>query len=556
MRNNETLDENAKEADRFVIISLFWCIAFSIIVWSLNMLGVFPLDKLWLTISISIILCLLTTSIILLKIFKEQKIWIKYIMIGVMILTTSIAYDIFTYHAVMLFIYPTIMSCLYFNKRLLNFTIMSTLIMMLVAHIIGPLIGFINDDPLNTVTKSLKFGFIPRGFIYLFLSQITRFISNRSSKMLDRVYNYSKETSRNKDGLFSVIYESHSLFGAHNILEVARQIMTSVYCVIISLQETIKTPTGIVGVRTTDCEFYTIDHKNRSGTVQVINNRVYATCEGATFELDCEKINDKLNVLITTSGVLMTFYNEKTLIAYALLDLSFDHKDEMLENILNILHSNISLALTKTQLTFDVFKAQEGIILAFAEISESKSRQTGQHIKRVSEYIKVLGKSIGLTTTECDNLGIAAMMHDVGKLMIPEKILEKPGKLTTEEFEIVKTHVYYGEELLENSPGDIMQMARTIALQHHEKWDGTGYIGLFGDEIDYYARMMAIVDVFDALVSKRSYKIGWTAEEAYDEIVSQSGKHFDPQIVLIFQDNFDKIRLVLESYPDENSIAC
>ena len=187
--------------------------------------------------------------------------------------------------------------------------------------------------------------------------------------------------------------------------------------------------------------------------------------------------------------------------------------------------------------------------------SESKSGQTGRHIKRVSEYMKIMAEALELEQEEKESLVIASMMHDIGKLMIPEHILEKPGRLTTEEFEVIKKHVQWGYKLLEYAPGRVMEIARVIALQHHEKWDGTGYLGMRGEEIDYYSRVMAVVDVFDALMSKRSYKASWSIEEAYNEIVSQSGKHFDPQVVELFKAHFNEFVEVLNHYPDCEKIA-
>ena len=136
--------------------------------------------------------------------------------------------------------------------------------------------------------------------------------------------------------------------------------------------------------------------------------------------------------------------------------------------------------------------------------------------------------------------------------MIPEEILEKPGKLTKEEFEIVKKHVDYGKNMLETSPGELFNISTIIAYQHHEKWDGTGYKGLKGEEISPYARCVALVDVFDALVSHRPYKKAWSCEDAYNEIVSQSGKHFDPKVVEAFINNYDKFLAILSKYPDNN----
>lgn len=199
----------------------------------------------------------------------------------------------------------------------------------------------------------------------------------------------------------------------------------------------------------------------------------------------------------------------------------------------------------------ELYEDQENLILSLSQIIENKSENTGQHVKRVSEYTEVLCKSLGYSTEESWKISLAAMMHDVGKIMIPEHILEKPGKLTAEEFEIVKNHIKYGKQMLETSPGELFKMSTEIAYQHHEKWDGTGYIGIKGDKIAPYARCVALADVFDALVSRRSYKKPWPSEKAYNEIVSQKGKQFDPEVVDAFVQNFDKFIEIMNRYPDE-----
>lgn len=195
---------------------------------------------------------------------------------------------------------------------------------------------------------------------------------------------------------------------------------------------------------------------------------------------------------------------------------------------------------------------QKELIFAFAELSESKSKYTGEHIKRVAEYMKILGEASGFDEEYVDMLSTAAMMHDIGKLMIPEEILDKPGRLTDEEFAIMKSHVLYGDALLEKCPGEIMKIARIIAKEHHEKWDGTGYLGMKGEEIAYISRLMSVCDVFDALTSERYYKRGWSLEETYNEIVSLSGRSFDPKVVELFKENFDKFKKVSQQNPDKS----
>ena len=198
----------------------------------------------------------------------------------------------------------------------------------------------------------------------------------------------------------------------------------------------------------------------------------------------------------------------------------------------------------------ELYEDQENLILSLSQIIENKSENTGQHVRRVAEYTEVLCKTLGYSEEESWKIRLASMMHDVGKIMIPEKILEKPGKLTKEEFEIIKKHIFYGKQLLETSPGELFHISTEIAYQHHEKWDGSGYMGTTGENIAPLARCVALADVFDALVSRRAYKEPWPPMKAYEEIISQRGKQFDPLVVDAFAANFDKFVEIAHRYPD------
>ena len=197
-------------------------------------------------------------------------------------------------------------------------------------------------------------------------------------------------------------------------------------------------------------------------------------------------------------------------------------------------------------------RIQEEVIVSLAEITESKSEQTGQHIRRVSEYSKILARQMGMPQEKVENLRLASTMHDLGKLMIPSEILDKPGRLTDEEFAEIKKHPGFGEHLLHNVEGETMTLARQIALEHHERYDGKGYPGgEKGEEIGLEGRIVAVADVYDALTSRRSYKEAWDPQRAYDEIVRCSGTQFDPRVVEAFVAAYDQIDAARRQYADE-----
>ena len=243
--------------------------------------------------------------------------------------------------------------------------------------------------------------------------------------------------------------------------------------------------------------------------------------------------------LITLKGTILYGIVPRTIEIFAVVILCYTISDRI-EKLVNTLASK----------NRELYEDQENLILAVSQIIEKKSENTGQHVKRVSEYTEVLCKCLGFNDEDSWKISLAAMMHDVGKLMIPESILEKPGKLTAEEFEIVKKHTQYGKQMLETSPGELFKLSTDIAYNHHEKWDGTGYRGVKGEDTPVCARCVALADVFDALVSRRAYKEPWPPEKAYEEIVSQRGKQFDPAVVDAFVQNFDKFKDIMMRYPD------
>ena len=194
---------------------------------------------------------------------------------------------------------------------------------------------------------------------------------------------------------------------------------------------------------------------------------------------------------------------------------------------------------------------QKEIIYKLGALTEARSQETGNHIRRVAHYARIIALKYGTSEEEADILKIASTLHDVGKVSIPDNILLKPGKLTTEEFEIMKTHTIIGNEILSDSNRPILEIASKIALEHHERYDGTGYPkGLIGDQIGIYSRIVSLVDVFDALATERVYKKKWEFDKIVEYIKEQSGKQFDPKIVDIFLDNLNEIQRIQNNLSD------
>jgi len=194
---------------------------------------------------------------------------------------------------------------------------------------------------------------------------------------------------------------------------------------------------------------------------------------------------------------------------------------------------------------------QRELIYRLGEVGETRSKETGNHVKRVANYSRILALKYGLSTEESNRLFSASPMHDIGKIGISDDILNKPGKLDKNEWDVMRTHSTIGYEILKNSTRPILQAAATVAYTHHEKWDGSGYpIGLKGEEIHIFGRITAIADVFDALGSDRVYKEAWPLEKILDFFKEQKGKHFDPELIDIFFDNLDEFLKIRDKYKD------
>ena len=196
-------------------------------------------------------------------------------------------------------------------------------------------------------------------------------------------------------------------------------------------------------------------------------------------------------------------------------------------------------------------ETQREVIYAMGEIGETRSKETGNHVKRVALYSKELALLYGLSEEEAQRLQMASPMHDIGKVGIPDAILNAPRKLTVDEFKIMKTHAELGYNMLKNSNKPILQAAAIVANEHHEKWDGSGYPNATsGEDIHIYGRITAVADVFDALGSERVYKKAWELDKILELFKAESGKHFDPQLIKLFLDNLDTFLKIRDKFKD------
>ncbi|MDJ0833992.1 MAG: two-component system response regulator [Gammaproteobacteria bacterium] len=220
---------------------------------------------------------------------------------------------------------------------------------------------------------------------------------------------------------------------------------------------------------------------------------------------------------------------------------------------LSLHDQNRTLTRLVSERTEELNDTRLKVIQRLGRAAEYKDNETGMHVVRMSYFSKLIAQAYGGNAEWVDRLFNAAPMHDVGKIGIPDHILLKPGKLDAEEWELMKKHTLFGAEIIGDDKNPLLQMSRTIALTHHERWDGSGYPhGMEGKDIPLSGRIVAIADVFDALTSERPYKKAWSVEDAVDAINQDSGSHFDPTLIKLFNQVLPDIIEIRKRYADED----
>jgi len=227
---------------------------------------------------------------------------------------------------------------------------------------------------------------------------------------------------------------------------------------------------------------------------------------------------------------------------------AFDKRD--IERLM-LASSYAAETLISARLSQEIEDTQREVVFTMGAIGESRSKETGNHVKRVAEYSKILALAYGMDEEEAELLKQASPMHDIGKVAIPDAILKKPGRFDENEREIMNSHAELGYHMIKNSQRPLLKAAAIVAYEHHEKWNGTGYPRkLKGEEIHIYGRITAVADVFDALGSDRVYKKAWPDDRIFKLFKEERGQHFDPKLVDLFFENLDKLLEVRAKFKD------
>ena len=219
------------------------------------------------------------------------------------------------------------------------------------------------------------------------------------------------------------------------------------------------------------------------------------------------------------------------------------------ENLIKLFSNNIAIAFDNLFLNKEILSTQKNIVYILGEVVERRSNETGNHVRRMTEISCVISEALGFDEKDIEMMRLAAPMHDIGKIAIPDYILHKPEKLSVEEMRIMQTHTTEGYNILKSANQDILHTAAIVAYQHHERWDGKGYPnGLAKEEIDYFSRIVALADVVDALGHRRCYKEAWEEERIIDLVKNERGKHFFPDAVDAYLSSLELCQEISENF--------
>ncbi len=355
---------------------------------------------------------------------------------------------------------------------------------------------------------------------------------------------------KNRAGLKHIIDASRDLFKQQSIRKLAQGVLTQVISLMGLRDSMYMRSDGLAVSSTEDCNKMRI----------IASTGKYAVCD--SYAEDCKVLNpDAMEMFKQVQEIGHGAFVGDSYVGYLPTMQCGTHllyvegcgafRNEQDEDLLRIFSNNVGVAFDNIYLNREILDTQKEIIRMLGEVVENRSKETAYHVVRVSEISRILACAIGLDEACVDEIYYSSPMHDVGKIGIPDSILLKPGSLTEEEFELMKTHAEIGRNILAGSRKSLLKTAAVIAHQHHERWDGKGYPqGLKGEEIDIAGRIVCVADIYDAICSKRVYKEAWSIDKALDHIKENRGTIFDPKLVDAFFENLDEIREVQKRYPD------
>lgn len=353
---------------------------------------------------------------------------------------------------------------------------------------------------------------------------------------------------RTRIGLEQVIEASASIFKTHSLVQFQRGVLEQITALLYAKRDAV-----LIGTNGFAADL-------SCGHLQVAAaTGVYQASEGALAEevLDADAMAQVQRAIHSHSFEI----GERQFAAYFATRLHTEHVVYLSSDsnfspadarLIELFCRNVSIAYENLTLNQDLLDSQRQLIILLSTGIEERSKLLRNHVRRVSEYSKLLGRLIGLSDEEIEALGVAAAMHDLGKIGIPDAILDKPGKLDAAERTIMETHVLRGQRMLEGQKGHLLKAAELVVGGHHERWDGGGYPrGLSGTDTHLFARITGLADVFDALSSRRVYKEPWAWEEIADYLRAERGQQFEPRLVDVFLDHYPDFLAIHQSLPGD-----
>ncbi len=342
---------------------------------------------------------------------------------------------------------------------------------------------------------------------------------------------------QNKIGLEKIIGASKSIFKLNSLILFVEGVLTQIVS-LLDLSENLRK------IKSSDAFFASLDgnkFKLLATAGKFKDKDDYKIITPKALGLLDEAYVNKEN--IEKDGAFVGFFQSKDDKCIFLYLEEHGKLNEHDRKFLKIFLNNVSVAFENVCLNDEVIDTQKEMIEKLGELVETRSKETANHVKRVTKISNILARVSGLDDTDIKNLTMASPMHDIGKIAIPDDILLKNGKLTEEEYAVMKKHSEIGWEILSASNREILKVASIVAHEHHEKWDGSGYPrGLKAEEIHIFGRITAVADVFDALTQKRVYKEAWPLEKALALLKEEKGKHFEPKLIDLFFENLDEIQ--------------
>jgi response regulator RpfG family c-di-GMP phosphodiesterase len=363
-----------------------------------------------------------------------------------------------------------------------------------------------------------------------------------------RSYKDLRIIEKNRLGLKQIIDASSNLFQIHAPNKLSAGVLDQITSLLMLDDQSLSVPhSGFTAVKQ-DRDYVIVAAKGR------FNSLIYMPVQQVVSGEIVQYIDKAVSTgkSLYQDGCFIGYFrarNDSENLVYLEVEQAFSEMDK---HLLEVFSVNVAIAFDNISLNQEIVETQKEMIYTLGEVVETRSKETAYHVKRVAEISHLLALKAGLNEDYAQLLKEASPMHDVGKVGIPDTILNKPGKLTSDEFEVIKTHTAIGYDILKNSERKVLHAAATVALQHHERWDGQGYPeGKKAEGFHIFGRITSLADVFDALSHPRVYKEAWALDRILELIKAEKGKQFDPNLVDLFLNNLDEFIAIQNASPDK-----